>query len=582
MDNNERNKQIVDYLNSRMEEIDSKYPDIDVRSRATKALDDILQSKGTYEEVKVKLDKSLDKMIEVYLEKEKEKKEEEVLSRDKFDNDISKVNVYSPKEKLYGESYSNPMIEVLKKFEEINNDVNITDKKEKFNNEIKTLLSILRQKYKASISTQIIDDIMRGELNGRKEDPLLYLMSDLFRGFDSLDYDLVKNIYDTFVNEVNVVSTDWDNNMRFCVNGNEALYLLPDNTYYSNDNYFDFTKLIELFKFAKEHGKKIRLHSLLSSEYVPEALLSITYKLDNKKEFVLAFLEDYISNLANSLSSNNIVIDQIDVMSDFNSLENKYWKDVLGDEKYYITILKLVRKYFPNTMLLINESNELLDYVCNDYVFMIKDITEVSNKEGIKLLDGIGISSHITEFIEYYGRELKGSDIYEAMVKYASFKLPIYRTEFDYKPMEDKYNYVDLIDYVDRKCGVAGLILYRNNDLVTSKDGEYNKVHVYDDKGLLKKEYSTYIGQFGKDVMLSNDSPEVLTFNEKDDKVGNVVKWSSGDVGDANVSGESSNSTPTVIKYSTDEKGFTTSVYALVAILVILLSFVVVALLFAF
>jgi len=582
MDNNERNKQIVDYLNSRMEEIDSKYPDIDVRSRATKALDDILQSKGTYEEVKVKLDKSLDKMIEVYLEKEKEKKEEEVLSRDKFDNDISKVNVYSPKEKLYGESYSNPMIEVLKKFEEINNDVSITDKKEKFNNEIKTLLSILRQKYKASISTQIIDDIMRGELNGRKEDPLLYLMSDLFRGFDSLDYDLVKNIYDTFVNEVNVVSTDWDNNMRFCVNGNEALYLLPDNTYYSNDNYFDFTKLIELFKFAKEHGKKIRLHSLLSSEYVPEALLSITYKLDNKKEFVLAFLEDYISNLANSLSSNNIVIDQIDVMSDFNSLENKYWKDVLGDEKYYITILKLVRKYFPNTMLLINESNELLDYVCNDYVLMIKDITEVSNKEGIKLLDGIGISSHITEFIEYYGRELKGSDIYEAMVKYASFKLPIYRTEFDYKPMEDKYNYVDLIDYVDRKCGVAGLILYRNNDLVTSKDGEYNKVHVYDDKGLLKKEYSTYIGQFGKDVMLSDDSPEVLTFNEKDDKAGNVVKWSSGDVGDANVSGESSNSTPTVIKYSTDEKGFTTSVYALVAILVILLSFVVVALLFAF
>jgi len=582
MDNNERNKQIVDYLNSRMDEIDSKYPDIDVRSRATKALDDILQSKGTYEEVKVKLDKSLDKMIEVYLEKEKEKKEEEVLSRDKFDNDISKVNVYSPKEKLYGESYSNPMIEVLKKFEEINNDVSITDKKEKFNNEIKTLLSILRQKYKASISTQIIDDIMRGELNGRKEDPLLYLMSDLFRGFDSLDYDLVKNIYDTFVNEVNVVSTDWDNNMRFCVNGNEALYLLPDNTYYSNDNYFDFTKLIELFKFAKEHGKKIRLHSLLSSEYVPEALLSITYKLDNKKEFVLAFLEDYISNLANSLSSNNIVIDQIDVMSDFNSSENKYWKDVLGDEKYYITILKLVRKYFPNTMLLINESNELLDYVCNDYVLMIKDITEVSNKEGIKLLDGIGISSHITEFIEYYGRELKGSDIYEAMVKYASFKLPIYRTEFDYKPMEDKYNYVDLIDYVDRKCGVAGLILYRNNDLVTSKDGEYNKVHVYDDKGLLKKEYSTYIGQFGKDVMLSDDSPEVLTFNEKDDKAGNVVKWSSGDVGDANVSGESSNSTPTVIKYSTDEKGFTTSVYALVAILVILLSFVVVALLFAF
>ncbi len=230
MDNNERNKQIVDYLNSRMDEIDSKYPDIDVRSRATKALDNIMESKGTYEEVKEKLDKSLDKMIEVYLEKEKEKKEEEVQSRDKFDNDISKINVYSPKEKLYGESYSNPMIEILKKFEEINNNGSITDKKEFFNTEIKVLLSILRQKYKASISSQIIDDIMRGELNGRKEDPLLYLMSDLFRGFDSLDYDLVKNIYDTFVNEVSVVSTDWDNNMRFCVNGNEALYLLPDNT----------------------------------------------------------------------------------------------------------------------------------------------------------------------------------------------------------------------------------------------------------------------------------------------------------------------------------------------------------------
>ena len=561
MDNTERNKQIVDYLNTRMDEIDSKYPEIDVRSRATKALDNIMESPGSFDEVKEKLDKSLDKMIQVFLEKEQSKKEEEVQARNKFDNEIGKANVFVPKEKVFGETYKNPMIEIFTKYEELKDD------KDKFNEELKVLISILRQKYKASISSQIIDDIMRGELNGRKEDPLLYIMSDLFRGIDNLDYDLVKSLYDTFINDVTIVSSDFDNNMKFCINGNEALYVLPDDKYMSNDMFFDFRKLVTLFKFAKNHGKKIRLHSLLNSEYVPEDLLAITNKLEveKKKEYMMSFLEDYLAHLANALKNSGIELDQMDVLDSFNSNEIKYW-----NELNYVDVFNLVRKYFPNTMLLVNESNEMLDYVLGDFTNMLK---ELSSK---KLIDGIGISSHITEFIEYYGRELKGSDIYDSMLKLSKYNLPIYRTEFDFKGMEDKVSdrdeFINIIKYVDSKCGVSGLILCGNNDLITNKAGEFNKVHVFNDKGTIKKEYSEYVGMFK-----TGEQVEVLTFNDKDDKASNVVKWASGDEADANVSGNSSNSTPTVIKYSTDEKGFTTSVYALVAVLLILLGFIILA-----
>ena len=189
--NEERNRQIVDYLNKRMDEIDKDYPQLNVRTRATRALDKVLESKGSFEEIKGKLDNTLDKMISEYNEKIKEKEEEEKAARSAFDKGMEGIIVPKSSEYYFGQTYSTPLIEVFEKYEEVKaSSLSEEEKKAKFDEDYKILLSVLKQKYRASISSQIKDDIMRGEFNGKKEDPLLYIMTGLFRGFDSLNYEL--------------------------------------------------------------------------------------------------------------------------------------------------------------------------------------------------------------------------------------------------------------------------------------------------------------------------------------------------------------------------------------------------------
>ena len=68
---------------------------------------------------------------------------------------------------------------------------------------------------------------------------------------------------------------------------------------------------------------------------------------------MMSFLEDYLAHLANALKNSGIELDQMDVLDSFNSNEIKYW-----NELNYVDVFNLVRKYFPNTMSLVNESNE--------------------------------------------------------------------------------------------------------------------------------------------------------------------------------------------------------------------------------
>ena len=173
-------------------------------------------------------------------------------------------------------------------------------------------------------------------------------MTGLFRGFDSLNYDIVSKLYNIFVKDVNVVSTDFDNDMKFCINGSEAVYVLPDNTYYPNDNYFDFSRLMRLFKFAKKHNKKIRLHSLFSNILIPEAFVSVIKKLpeDKKFDFVVAFLSDYLRSLSDALKKENIELDQIDVFSNLTEEDNFWLKNVDATDNgyaYYVCRCNIIK-----------------------------------------------------------------------------------------------------------------------------------------------------------------------------------------------------------------------------------------------
>ena len=576
----ERNKQIVEYLNKRMDEIDRDYPRINVKSRASRALENVLESQGSFEEIKNKLDKTLDKMIEVFNEKQSSRVNDEIGSREVFDKNIANFNFFIEKELVFGETYKTPLIEVFEKYEEIKDDDVLTNKKEVFDKEYPIFLSILKQKYKALMSSQMKDDIRKGELNGKKEDPLLYVMTDLFRGFDSLNYDIVTNLYNTFINDVSIVSTDFDNNMKFCINGNEALYVLPDGSYYSNDKYFDFTRLVKVFKFAKKHNKKVRLHSFITPDYIPEGLVDAISKVDNKDKFIMTFLEDYLNHMLASLKTSGIIIDQIDVLDRIIGTEDNFWSKYLDANGYnfYIDILKLVKKVLPRAELIINESNEYLDYICDGFCKAIRSIQNLEKNTNTKLLDGIGLSSHIDEFIEYYGREIKGSDLYSTMVQYASFGLPIYRTEFDYKVMSENLEFskkemLDIIDYIDKKCNVVGFILSLNSDSLTTKDGEFNEVHLIDSLGVPKEEYKMFKNRYG--ILNSVPSePEILTFGDSDETGKNVVKWSSGD--------DNTNSID-ISDISTDSsKGFTSSIFVILMVFLFLATLIISAIILFF
>ena len=588
-DNIERNKQIVEYLNGRMDEIDKLYPRLNVRSRATRALDNILESKGSFEDIKKKLDKTLDKMIEVYSEKESSRVNDELGSREVFDKNVAKFQTDYKVEKVFGETYKTPIIEVFEKYEEIIDDHALTaeDKKIVFDREYPSFLAMLKQKYKAFMSSQMKDDIRKGELNGRKEDPLLYIMTDLFRGFDSLNYDVVTNLYQTFLQDITIVSTDFDNGMKYCVNGSVALYLLPNHQYYSNDQYFDFSRMIKVFRFAKKHNKKIRLHSLLAPDSIPEGLIEAVSKLDDneKGKFIMAFLEDYLKHLLSALKSNGIIVDQIDVLDCLtNPNVSNFWMDNLevsgNGYNYYIDIFKLVRRILPKASLIINEKDEYLDYVCDGLCKAIRSIQSLEKNTNTKLLDGIGLSSHIDEFIEYYGREIKGSDLYSTMVQYASFGLPIYRTEFDYKVMEENQEFskkeiLDIIDYTNEKCGVMGIIFYGNSDAITSKAGEFNGVHFIDSKGNPKEEYKIFKEQYSSIVVPQEvNETEVLTFNEKDEEAKQVIKWDSKE-GDQTATMDISSLTDFS---DSGNKGFTSSLFAILMVFLLLITLVISAL----
>ncbi len=553
----ERNKQIVDYLNSKMDEIDKEYPQINVRSRAAKALDNVLESPGSFDEVKEKLDKTFDKMIEVFKEKEDERRSQEISARNFFDIQMESRNVVSYPNKFFGETFKTPLIDIFEKYDEVINNPNIENKGAAFDHEFKNLLFVLKQKYKASISSQIKDDIMRGEWNGKKEDPLLFVSSDLFRGIDALTFDSIKNLYEIFLNDLNIISSDFDNSMKFCVNGSETPYVLTDNKYYSNDAYFDFRRLVHLFEFGKKHGKKLRLHYLIHDDYVPEDLISNVSNMneEEKREYTLSFLDDYISHLSKELEDRQIVLDQIDVIGNI-GLDNDrhFWLDTLGDT-YYVDVFKIVRKYFYNSMLCIQVDDECIDLVCSKACNMIRNIQTIEKSEGIHLIDGIGVSSHITEFMEYYGRELSGKDMYDTMMQYCSFGLPIIRTEFDYKLMDEtnlayKPEFLKTMEYIDTRCGICGYILCGNSDTLTNQKGEFNHVHLVNQKGLPKKEYDSIRDKYLNKVTVSSNSSD-------------------------------NNTTGTVIKYSTDNRGSINALFTLFVVLFILIGFIVSALFLA-
>lgn len=259
-------------------------------------------------------------------------------------------------------------------------------------------------KFGVSINYQLIELIELAKLSSSSTDFLnmkndyLKKQTKIFPGLKECTYEEILNINNNIINNCDVITPEIEAKMSLTVKENKPLL---DKTGQINNEIFDFTYLDKIVKFANDNEMQIRFHTLLWHQHFPKLLKSCT------KEQCLKFLDSYFSAIANKYDET--IFSSIDVINemcaDINSNEFKAgkilrdspWKQILG-ESYYIDVLKLARKHFPNSNLVYNEYDETNSKKRKNMISLIKAIKLEEDKLGVTLLDSIGLQSHYNEF----------------------------------------------------------------------------------------------------------------------------------------------------------------------------------------
>ena len=302
-----------------------------------------------------------------------------------------------------------------------------------------------------------------------------------------ISFEDVKVLFDTFIKYVDIVNDDIDSSMESTIKRGVNLFN-SDGTI--NRDAYDFEELIKVYDFALKHNKQIKLSNLLVGNVFPK---SLNKALDGKsseeqRSMVILFLEDYLNNIAMIASEKGYQFRQIDVVNniieDFDSslLRNTPWREYLGD-RYYIDFIKMVRKIFPDTELVLCEDNEFLPGKSDKIKTIIDSIKEEEKRSGIKLIDAIGLKSHYFDWNKDIGKAISANDIYESMYKIFGLGLPIYRTEYDFNTtMKDdnvKNELLHAIRLTDQYCDISGVILGSNKTHLLRDNMEPSDDYVY-------------------------------------------------------------------------------------------------------
>ena len=217
-------------------------------------------------------------------------------------------------------------------------------------------------------------------------DPRCQGFDYIFPGLKDISYDDVNKIYENMINNVDCITPEWAGKMRCIVDVSKPLFNGSD----INRDIFNFEFLDKVANFARNHNMKLRMHNIIWHKDFRPIFENAS------KEQIYQFLSVYMEELANRYSD---VIYSVDVLNEIASdtpdqvLRDSPWKDKLGDE-YYIDILRVARKYFPNIELYYNEYGEERPEKIGNIVKIIERIKQIEQEEGIVLLDGIGIQAH--------------------------------------------------------------------------------------------------------------------------------------------------------------------------------------------
>lgn len=432
---------------------------------------------------------------------------------------LFKNYVYSKKKKnitkcnFFGATYKSLLIELFILFEKISKlDITEQEKKTEYNKKIKEII-----KKKKNNTLTYLKKLTN---NVNKIDNAMY---DLFLGYDSLNYNIIKNLFNIYTKDINLVQCESEGKMKFIVPINQKIF---DDNYNINQNLkLDFSYLKIIYDYAKQNNKLIKHHDFLWHNSIPENLKNEIDNIDNlnlskeeketlKRNATLKFIDYYASKLSSFFKDNNYSIVLMDALNEIAENENDYlyrksfWKNTIGKnptngDEYFIDVLKILKKHFSNIDLIYNEYNEYNIKKCNRICKIIRYIKKIEKRDNIKLIDGLGLQSHYLEKISY-NKKLSINDIIKTSKKYKKLNIPLYCTEFDFICNDERIKQIIISTFIKQyKDNLKGFVTWGNNDDLTwhhciDNNGNCLNAHIIDSNGIYKKEYIHLINTFNK------------------------------------------------------------------------------------
>ena len=471
-----------------------------------------------------------------------------------FLNDYNEKTIYYDKLKslkitnrstnipFLGESYKSLMIDLFKILEKIDSEYDLTiDKKEiMFNTEITKYLFKKKPEMEKLLRIQCSDD-----------KKVQYYFKEMFLGFDTIDYSTISNIYNTFTNSIDLVCPELEGKMIFTVK-NDCKIFNEDGSI--NKNIYDFSAMENIYKFAMKHKKLLKLNVILWHGAVPVNLEKEIDALENhkKRDYLLRFIDNYCYELSNWALNNDFDFRQIEAISELASTDessmvrNCFWSDNIGinpenGDNYYIDVLKIVRKHFNFSEIIISDYNEFDTSKCDRICGIVKDILEKSKRDDIKYLDALGLQSHFsTWFVKNKQRyELTNTMVYQTMYEYKKLNIPLYRTEIDFKRFRyDADNYSSLINTrfkADSESNMNGYIIWGNSSKLTWFFCEGMNSHPIDSKGRESKEFR----MLRKDVDLIVHKYKSSTKFDEKEYINDIIMYAFRDIDNLDIHNKS-------------------------------------------
>lgn len=497
-----KNQYIEDYLNKLAED----YPQLINTEKLQKAKDMFLNRSESYEEIIEEINKIIQDMIE--------KENQRIEMRNKLAEQIKKKQAEAlDKEKFFGETYKSSLIEIFKLYESINNQ-DITD------NEKHTIFEQELEKFISASKIETLEYLKRLTNNPELIESGL---SASYIGYDSLNYDNVGQLRDIFINDFDVIQCESEGKMKMTVPADQRIF--DDNGNINPDLEFDFSRIKTIYDYAKEHGKQIKHHELLWHNSVPENLRIELEKINDpsKRRYMsLKFLDYYYGKLADVLKEYDIrqidALNEIasDDMTSSDTYRQSFWRDMIGNnpingDEYFIDVLRIIRKNFPDTELIYNDYNEFYEGKCDRMCEIIKYI-QSREHDGEKLIDGLGLQAHYRDFLPGLDRMLTPEDIERTALKFAELGIPIYITEFDFINTKNS-DISKLLETFTNTYGniASGFNTWGNSDELTwyhclGPDGKTLNPHIIDANGnkkeifnILKEKFNSKIKDFNYD-----------------------------------------------------------------------------------